>query len=331
MRSTKLDELIAGNLRIFVSMVLGFLLFAVGIGVALFLVALRPDARVMVPVVQGMDLVQGIIQLQERELNARIQLRVSASLHDRGMILEQDPAPGTIVAAGRLIHLTVSHGAVVNVIEDFVGRDLAGVRADLAAFHIGGAALTIRDPVMMDYSQEPAGTILRQSPVPGTDVTGPTELAFVVSQGPQQALMTVPALAGLSVPQALSLISADGLVFEFSVRDAADGEPGETVVHQSPPAGANATANTRIGLTVTAPHSLLENEVFSLFSHDMPQNPFPLPVTLDAVLPSGERRHLVTVDFPGGRFTAPYRLPMHSILVLSMMGREVHREIVWGL
>ncbi|MDR0388045.1 MAG: penicillin-binding protein, partial [Treponema sp.] len=67
---------------------------------------------------------------------------------------------------------------------------------------------------------------------------------------------------------------------------------------------------------------------FSLFSYTLPENPYPLPVRLEALLPGGERRLLAEVEFPGGVFTLPYQLPPQSILILSMLNRELYRETV---
>jgi hypothetical protein len=53
-------------------------------------------------------------------------------------------------------------------------------------------------------------------------------------------------------------------------------------------------------------------------------------VRLEALLPSGERLRLISVEYPGGEFTVPYRLPAGSTLVLSMLNREIHRETVSG-
>ena len=332
MKLTKLDELVTNNMRLFVSMVLGFLLFAGIVGVAVFFVVLRGEEQVMVPNVQGRDLTQALLELQARELNPRIQLRYSQSPHDRGLVLEQDPVPGQIVKAGRRVRLVVSQGTVINRVENFVGRNIDSVRMDLMTFTAGssGPILIIRDPLIFDYSAYPPGTIIRQSPEAGTDISGPTQLEFVVSRGPRHALMTVPQLMGLSLSDAIGWVGDTGVVFEFSVRAAQPGETGETVVHQNPPAGASVTSNTRISLAVSAPAELPENEVFRLFSHTMSPNPFPLPVRLEALLQTGERVNIIDVDFPGGMFTVPYRLPVNSVLILSMMNREIHRETVRG-
>ncbi|MCL1958162.1 MAG: penicillin-binding protein, partial [Spirochaetes bacterium] len=58
------------------------------------------------------------------------------------------------------------------------------------------------------------------------------------------------------------------------------------------------------------------------------QNPYPLPVRLEAQLPSGERVRLFTVNYMGGEFTVPYKLPVESTLILSMLNRELNREVV---
>jgi hypothetical protein len=34
------------------------------------------------------------------------------------------------------------------------------------------------------------------------------------------------------------------------------------------------------------------------------------------------------VEYPGGKFTVPYRLPLGTTLILSMLNREIYRETV---
>jgi len=329
MRATKLDELISSNLKLFVSMAVGFLLFAVVIAGSIFFVVLSGGEQVMVPNTQGRELTHALMELQARELNPRIQLRYSHSPHDRGLVLEQDPSPGTIVRAGRNVRLVVSQGTVINRMENFVGRDIDTVRVDLLTTFAagGGPILALREPIMFDYSFETPGTIIQQRPEVGANISGPTQVEFVVSRGPQPVLVTVPQLTGFSLDEALEWIGTVGVAFEFAVREAWYGERGETVVDQAPHPGANVAANAAISLTVTAPEALPEDEVFGLFSHTLPLNPFPLPIRLEAQLPLGERRQLIELESPGGIFTVPYRLPIGSVLILSMMGREIHREM----
>jgi len=225
---------------------------------------------------------------------------------------------------------------MINKVENFIGRNINDVRLELQTF-VGssGAAgssgiplLTLKEPLMYDFSPASSGTILRQKPEPGTDISGPTSLEFVVSRGQESTMITVPQFIGLSISAALEQIGKANIVFEFSLREILDGEKGETVVSQSPAAGVSVSPNTRISLTANTPAWLHDDEVFKLFSYDMPPNPYPLPVRLEALLSSGERVRIIAVDFPGGKLTVPYRLPLGSVLVLSLMNREIYRETV---
>ncbi len=63
--------------------------------------------------------------------------------------------------------------------------------------------------------------------------------------------------------------------------------------------------------------------VAGIFSRDLPEYPYPLKVSLEALSPLGERSPIITVNHPGGPFTAPYLVPAGSVLVLSVLDREV--------
>jgi len=315
-------------LKFFIVMTAALLILVGIIAMSIFFVAVRGGEQTLVPELRGKELAEALLELQVKELYPRIQLRYSQSAKDKGYILEQDPVAGTIVKAGRRIRLVVSQGVIINRVENYVGRNIEEVRMDLQAFAAssGGVLLSMREPLMYDFSGEAPGTIIRQKPEPGADISGPTRLEFVVSKGQENSLVTVPQFVGLSISSALEQIGRAGIAFEFSMRDIQEGERGETVVYQNPPAGVSVTSNVIINLTVNTPARLRENEVFGLFEYTMPKNPYPLPVRLEALLPSGELTRIIGVNYPGGKFTAPYRLPEDSVLVLYLMNREIYRE-----
>ena len=323
------EEGAAKNLKIFISMMMGLLILVGIITIAIFFIALKGAEQTLVPEVRGKELAEALLELQAKELYPRIQLRYSQTSRDRGQILEQEPGAGAIVKAGRPIRLVVSQGVMINRVEKYVGKSIDEVRMDLQVIAaVGSPLLTLKEPLIYDFSSETPGTILRQKPEAGTDISGPLNLEFVVSRGLENVAVTVPQLTGLSLSSVLEQIGRMGIVFEFSVREIRGDEKGETVVQQSPPAGASATANTIIDLTVSSPAQLKEGEVFKLFTYTMPKNPYPLPVRLEVVLPSGDRSRLISVDYPGGKFAVPYRLPVNSTLILSRMNQEIHRETV---
>jgi beta-lactam-binding protein with PASTA domain len=308
----------------------GLLLFVGIIAVSIFFVAVKGAEQTLVPEVRGKELTAALLELQVKELYPRIQLRYSQTSWDKGQILEQDPRAGTIVKAGRQIRLVVSQGVMINRVENYVGRSIDDVRMDLQTLVTSSDSplLLLKEPLMYDFSPEAPGTILQQKPEPGADISGPMSLEFIVSRGPENTQVTVPQFAGLSLSAVLEQIGKLGTFFEFSLRDIREGEKGETVVYQSPPAGASITTNAVVNLVVSTPEQLGEGEVFGLFTYTIPRNPYPLPVRLEALPPSGGRFQIISVDYPGGNFTVPYRLPVDSVLILSRMNREIFRETV---
>jgi beta-lactam-binding protein with PASTA domain len=325
-----IEGYVAEHLKLFISMAIGILVFVGVIAVLIFFIAVKGAEQTMVPDVRGKELTEALVELQVKELYPRIQLRSSQTSQDRGRILEQDPQPGSIVKAGRRIRLVVSQGVVISKVENYVGRDINNVRAELKALFSGMAIplLALKEPEMFDYSTEATGTILKQRPEQGTDISGPIQLEFVVSKGSEDAMFAVPQFIGLSINAALEQIGKTGIDFSFSLRAAGNEEKPETVVYQEPPANAMVAANAIVRLTATMPDKLADDEVFTLFRYVIPANPYPLSVRLEALFPSGERVRIINVEYSGGEFTVPCKIPAGSVLILSMKNMEIYRETV---
>jgi len=335
-RDHKTIENFASNpMRLFVVMALSLVVLVGIIAVSVFFVTVQGAEQTMVPDVVGHDLTSALLELQVKELYPRINLRYTQSSADKGFILEQSPLPGAIVRAGRRIQLTVSQGAIINTIENYLGRNIEEVRIDLQTIIASQTStqavpqyVTLREPPMYEYSQEAAGTILQQRPEPGTSYSGPTMLELVVSRGPESTTVRLPNFLGFGLEDALETIGLTGIDFEFAVRPAREGERSGTVVAQSPAGGTLSNFTGRVALTMSIPDNLSENEVFGLFVYEMARNPYPLQLRLESIIPGGERRRLLQVQYAGGRLSVPYRQPVGTVLVLSMLNREIRRETV---
>jgi beta-lactam-binding protein with PASTA domain len=326
-----IEAYVAEHARMFVTMVITLVVFVGVLALIVFFIALRGAEQAMVPDVRTKELTEALVELQAKELYPRIQMRYSQSVQDRGFVLEQDPRPGTIVKAGRRIRLVVSQGVMVNTIENYTGRNIEEVRMDLRALFASSSLsfLSVKEPYMYEYSPEPEGTILEQSPEPGTPVTGPEILEFVVSRGPEHVLIAVPALMGLSPAQALERVREAGLRFGFALRPVRQGERSGVVVYQDPAADAALESTKPVSILVTDPGELANGEVFGLFEYTLPENPVPLPVKLECLPPGGGSRiTLAEADFAGGAFTFPYQAAPGSILIFSMLNRELYRQTV---
>ncbi|MDR2467936.1 MAG: PASTA domain-containing protein [Spirochaetaceae bacterium] len=316
--------------QVFFALCAALLLFAVLVAIAVFFLRVRGAEEVMVPDVQGKDIIPALLELQNKELDARIQLRYSPV--DRGGIIEQDPRPGTIVKAGRKIRLVISQGALLSNVGNYMGRKVDDVRSELKTLF--GAAttplITIKDPILYQYSLEPVGTILEQDPLPGTGISAPLELNLVVSRGEEALSTKMPSLTGKKVDGALDAISKAGIRWVFTTQPGENGETAGTIVAQEPASGNVLTTNQVATLTVVEPRpaDIKDNETAGLFRLQLSENPYPMQTTLEAIFPDGERKTLVNMGHYGGEFTYPYLVPKGTIFVVSLLKREIHRETV---
>ncbi len=326
----KVEAYVASRLRGFISAAIALLLLVFFVALTVFFITLRGAEQTMVPELTGKDLTTALLELQVKELYPRIQLRYSQDLSDKGTILEQDPAPGSIVKAGRRIRLVVSRGAVVDRVENFIGQKLDDVKTQLQTLFSTSTKplLALKEPPMYQFSLEPAGTILAQKPEGGTQLTGPTRLEFVVSRGPENKMVKVPDLMGLPFRDALDRIGSAGVNFVFSIRPAQANEGEGSVVSQLPAKGEVVSSQTRLAVVVAEISSPGEDQVFGLFRRELPEYPYPLALKLEALLPSGERLSLIEIPYLGGEFTLPYQVPSGSVLILSVLNRELVREEV---
>jgi len=324
-----LEDYMGNNLRLFIGLTLGLLVFVGLIALSVFFIVARGKEEVMVPDVLGKELPLALIELQEKELYPRIQIRLAAAGEEKGVILEQSPEAGTLVKAERRIELVISHGVALDKMQNFTGKNINDVRSEIRLFNAQSpeVSITLREPFMYQYSVDPAGAVLQQNPAPGSDLTGNVILELVVSRGQENTRITVPELYGLSFSDALTKLNQLKAGFVFTMRKPEAGETAGTVISQNPPPGAELNATGKIAIGVTTP-AAAAGEAAGLFTYVLPINPYPLPLTVEAELPNGTKQTLVSTNHSGGEFSMPYRLPGSSVIILSMVDREIYRQTI---
>jgi beta-lactam-binding protein with PASTA domain len=299
------------------------------IALSVFFIAVRGKEQVMVPDVMGKELSQALIELQEKELYTQIQMRPAGAGEERGVVLEQVPEAGTLVKAERRINLVISQGMALDKMGNYLGKNINDVRTEILAFNSQTQEITIslREPFMYQYSSEAAGSVLQQNPAAGSDLTGSITLELVVSRGQENTRVTVPNVTGLSLSDTLNRLSQIKVGFTFSMRDAEAGENPGTVYSQNPAAGTEINSDDKVTIGITTP-TAAEGETVGLFRFNLPVNPYPLPLTVEVELPNGTKQGLVNTNHAGGEFSMPYRLPIGSVIILSMVEREIYRQTV---
>jgi beta-lactam-binding protein with PASTA domain len=318
-----------GHLKLFVSFTLGLLVFVGLIALSFFFIFVQGKEEVIVPNVVGRELTQALIDLQDKELYPRIQLRTAAVGEEKGMILEQIPEAGTLVKAERRIELVISQGIAFDKMENFLGKNINDVRTIIKAFNSQSTegSIVLKEPFMYQYSSQAAGTVLQQKPAPGADLSGNEVLELVVSRGQENVRITVPDLIGLSYTDALSRLSQLKASFVFTMRAPWEGEKAGVVYTQNPAGNAAINTESKITIGITTPEGSPGDGV-GLFTYALPANPYPLPLNVEAELPNGTRQMLVSTNHSGGDFSIPYKLPADSVIILSMVDREIYRQTV---
>jgi len=321
----RLDEVDPRHYRALIAALVSLVVLMGLSGVIAFFFTLRGEEQTLVPNVVDMELSAALVKLQEKELYPRVSLRFSSDPETRGRILEQEPLPGAIVKAGRRISLVVSRGAAQDKVGDYVGQTVDEVKIHLqTVFGSTRQLITVKEPLVYVYDPSPAGTILEQSPEPNVDLSGPTQLTFVVSRGPEKAKVKVPDLVGLTLQDAALQIEKSGIAFQFTMRPIEGRERPGTVVAQLPAPGTLEDPGAPVSIVFGSP-AQAEGVVVGLFSQSLPEYPYPLRAVLYAEPPSGARVPLISVDHPGRSFTMPYALPEGSVLVLQVLNKVVAR------
>ena len=294
---------------------------------AAFFWMLQGAEQVLVPNVEGQDLPTALIEMQAKELYPKIQLRYTGRPEERGLILEQDPKAGTIVKAGRRVSLTVSRGAIVDQVGNFIGRNIDEALADLQSLFASevGSLVSIKEPVLYRASSEPAGTIIEQDPAPGTPISEAVQISFVASRGPDANVATIPSIEGRSIAEIISLMRTTELVFNFTARAPQGGETEGTVVSQEPAAGGTVPKYSVINAVLAMPSSSSSGYVYGIFSERLPEYPYPFQIRLDIISPEGERREYLSMTHPGGLISVPYMLAEGSVISLNVLNKEEGR------
>lgn len=289
-----------------------------------FFLTIRGEEKTTVPDMEGMELVYALVDLQEKELYPRVQVRFSDDPMTKGTIIKQDPPAGSIVKAGRRVTITVSKGAVVDKVGDYIGMDLNDVKVDFQIqFTTYKPNLVIKEPVIYEYDSTPAGTIIAQKPEPGTQISGLTEVEFIVSRGEPGEQMVVGDYLSLPWGEVVKRLSRANIPFLFTIDAEAEGNG--TIIEQEPAANESVDTGSMLNFTIAPPEETAEGMVFGLFDYSVPEYPVFVDMKFESISPSRERKTIFETKHPGGKISIPYKVAVDTELILSILDKEVIR------
>lgn len=161
----------------------------------------------------------------------------------KGVVLQQDPPAGSRQKKGTNVLLAVSLGRKEGTVPQIIG-----VTPQQARLAIENAGFTMGRSVELP-SDYPRGTVFQAEPPPGTSLDLPAEVNITVSGGP--STVQVPDLVGRTMPDARSALEQIGLRIGSVGRDTSSIQIENTVLRQSPPAGATVSAGATVGIVLS--------------------------------------------------------------------------------
>jgi serine/threonine-protein kinase len=157
-------------------------------------------------------------------------------------VTAQDPQADSRVFWNTTVHINVSQGAKQIEIPNVVGQPYASARSTLL-----GAGLNASETFV--DSNQPADTVVSQSPAAGTRVGAGTTVTLSVSRG-STATTPVPDVSNQDEPTAKAILTGSG--FKVKVMKQPVTDPGEQgiVISQQPGGGTSAAAGSTVTIFV---------------------------------------------------------------------------------
>ena len=166
---------------------------------------------------------------------------------DAGRVISVSPDAGTEVEEGSEVTIVVSTGPETKMVAvpKLVGREAADAEAALTSAGLVGS-------VTEQYSDEPVGQVISQSPLEGEQVEEGSTVSYVVSLGPETKTVTVPNLTtGMTREEAEQALTAAGLeVGTVTEANSSSITPGY-VMNQTISPGTEVAEGTAVGFTVS--------------------------------------------------------------------------------
>jgi serine/threonine-protein kinase len=198
----------------------------------------RPKARV--PDVVGKSQSDAVAALTAAHLKVSVMHVYSSESPDT--VTAQDPAPASRVFWNTTVHINVSQGQRQIGVPNVVGQSYASARSTLLATGLQVARSDVD-------SNQPAGTVIGQSPNAGSRVGAGTTVTLSVSRG-TTATTPVPDVTNQDEPTARSILSGSGFKVKVQREPVTDPSEQGIVLSQDPEGGSNAAAGSTVTITV---------------------------------------------------------------------------------
>jgi serine/threonine-protein kinase len=227
-----------------VGALLFFILFF--LSAIIFSQVLLKSEVVTVPDLAGKTVAQARADLQKKDLSLAPRGTEASDRIEKGLVVRQDPAPGSRIRTTRVVQVFVSSGSGTVTVPELAEKPL-----EEALTLLQSAGLTRGRMTQVHTPRLPAGRVLDQRPAPGAVVERGFAVGLLLSQGGRDAAFVMPDLIESRADAVIGRLGARG----FKVADIRyvyyPGAPAGLIVKQDPPSGFRVQKRNRISFEVS--------------------------------------------------------------------------------
>ncbi|APR65261.1 hypothetical protein N187_00300 [Borrelia anserina Es] len=296
------------------------------ISCAIFFIFLESNDIVVVPNLSGFYLEDAIAELQNKELIPYVELKFSSTSLDKGKVIDQNPKSGTVLRLDSKVKLFVSKGAVINKVDNFIGKNVDDVMVNLEANSINNNRMLyhLLKPIEVE-SMLPKGIIIRQEPSPGTKITSLIDLQFLVSKGQGEVpIKYVKNYVGLYYKDAIISLLNDEIDFDINLSTGSDFG---SVVFQSLSPGTKLESVDKLIITINEPR-ISDAGVFGILTYKLGMYPSSVDMMVKVKSSSGSSSLLYSFKSKGGIVKLPYEALKGSIIELYIYDKLVNQTVI---
>ena len=195
--------------------------------------------KTTVPSVLGVSSTDAVGRLADAKLKAKV-IQVTAD-KQTGTVIGQTPTAGASVDQGSLVTLHVSKGPQPVAVPNVVGSSFATASSQLQA---AGFAVARKDV----ESNQPADTVVTQSPQSGSSVVPGSTVTLSVSKGPKTS--AVPDVTSQDQAGAQDQLKASGFKVRVATQPVSDETQDGIVLSQNPSGNTQAPPGTTVTIVV---------------------------------------------------------------------------------
>ncbi len=224
------------------------LIFVLITGISAYLtltLIIKSEDTVIVPHLEGKDVVYALEILTELELNTKVRGSEYTGDIPKNHIVFQEPRPGSEIKKGRDVRIILSKGP-----KTFAMPHLLGLSIQQANIILDENDMCRGELSRTYHRQTEKDAVMAQVPAAGMVVSRGDCVDLLVSLGRRPTAFKMPDLAGLTLEDALQSIERLNLVIGELTSAYQEHKPRNTIVEQEPVSGQRVTIGSTVRLLI---------------------------------------------------------------------------------